>query len=107
MAPQEKPPKAPAAPSQKTPPSRRGPRPDISTFVGIVIALAGLIVGLLLEYGQIQDIVQGTAAMIVMSGTFGAVLVTNPMAVVIRAFRALRGVLIEDANSTQTTLEPL
>src|SRR5690242_19212214 len=107
MAPQEKPPKAPAAAPQKKPPSRRGPRPDISTFVGIVIALAGIIGGLLLEKGQIQDIVQGTAAMIVMGGTFGAVLVTNPMAVVIRAFRALRGVLIEDANSTSATIEML
>jgi chemotaxis protein MotA len=107
MPPQEKPKKAPAPAPQKKPASRTGSRPDISTFVGIAIALAGIIGGLLLEKGQIQDIVQGTAAMIVLGGTFGAVLVTNPMPVVMRAFRALRGVLVEDANSTPATIETL
>jgi chemotaxis protein MotA len=107
MAPQEKPQKAPAAAPAKKPASRPGSRPDVSTFAGIVIALAGIIGGLLLEKGQIQDIVQGTAAMIVLGGTFGAVLVTNPMPVVMRAFRALRGVLMEDANSTPATIEVL
>ena len=107
MAPQDKPQKAPAAAPPKKPASRSTSRPDVSTLVGIVIALAGIIGGLLLEKGQIQDIVQGTAAMIVLGGTFGAVLVTNPMPVVIRAFRALRGVLIEDANSTTATIEAL
>ena len=42
--------------------------------------MAGIIGGLILEKGSIQDLAQGTAAMIVLGGTFGAVLVTTPMA---------------------------
>lgn len=51
--------------------------------------MAGIIGGLLLERGSIQDIAQATAAMIVLGGTFGAVLVTTPLPVVLRAFRRL------------------
>jgi chemotaxis protein MotA len=97
---------APKAPAPK-PPKRRTVRPDVSTLFGIAIALAGIIGGLLLEKGQIQDIVQGTAAMIVLGGTFGAVLVTNPLPVVMRAFRALRGVFFEESNSTADTIDAL
>jgi chemotaxis protein MotA len=95
----------PAPPQGK--PNARAIRPDLSTLAGIVIALAGIIGGLLLEKGQLQDIVQGTAAMIVLGGTFGAVLVTNPLPVVIRALRGLRTVLVEEANSTAATIESL
>src|SRR5215472_15896909 len=91
------PPEAPKAPK---PAKRRAVRPDVSTVFGIAIALAGIIGGLLLEKGQIQDIVQGTAAMIVLGGTFGAVLVTNPLPVVMRAFRGLGGVFFEESSST-------
>jgi chemotaxis protein MotA len=102
MAPQETPKKAP-----KAAPKRPGARPDLATVVGIVMAMAGIIGGLLLEKGEIQDVVQGTAAMIVLGGTFGAVLVTTPWPVVIRAFRGLRGVLVEEASSTGTTIDAL
>src|SRR5215475_3942291 len=82
-------------------------RPDLATLAGIAIALAGIIGGLLLEKGQIQDVVQGTAAMIVLGGTFGAVLVTTPMPIVLRAFRGLRGVLVEESGTTSDTIEAL
>src|SRR5207342_2112314 len=62
-----------------------GPRPDLATISGIALAMAGIIGGLILEKGSIQDVAQGTAAMIVLGGTFGAVLVTTPMAHVLRA----------------------
>src|SRR6516225_976605 len=84
-----------------------GLRPDIATIAGLALALAGIIGGLLLEKGQIQDVVQGTAAMIVLGGTFGAVLVTTPLRVVLRAFRALRGVLLEESSSTADTIDAL
>jgi chemotaxis protein MotA len=102
MAPQDKPVKPPPVRAK-----RGGLRPDFSTLAGIVIALAGIIGGLLLEKGQIQDVVQGTAAMIVLGGTFGAVLVTTPLRVVLRAFRALRGVLLEESSSTADTIDAL
>jgi chemotaxis protein MotA len=74
---------------------------------GIGLALFGILGGLLLEKGSIQDIAQGTAAMIVLGGTFGAVLVTNPLAVVMRAIAGLKNILIEQTVSPDSTIETL
>ena len=70
---------APASPDKKAA-KTGGMRPDLATISGIGLAMAGIIGGLILEKGSIQDVAQGTAAMIVLGGTFGAVLVTTPMA---------------------------
>jgi chemotaxis protein MotA len=94
----------PEAPKAK---KKAGMKPDIATAVGIVLALAGILGGLILEKGQIQDILQGTAAMIVLGGTFGAVLITNPLPVVVRAFGGLSKVFMEAASSTPETIELL
>ena len=91
----------------KNPRKRPGRRPDFSTLIGIGLAFAGIIGGLLLEKGSIQDIVQSTAAMIVLGGTLGAVLVTNPLAVVRRAFRSLGAVFFETPSSSADTIEAL
>jgi chemotaxis protein MotA len=96
-----------AAETKKAPARKGGLRPDISTLGGIALALAGIVGGLILEKGSIQDIAQGTAAMIVLGGTFGAVLVTNPMPVVIRAFKRLVDVFFERSGSAPETLEAL
>jgi chemotaxis protein MotA len=101
-----------ATPSM-TPPSRKAAkasatsRPDVATLAGIAVALAGIIGGLLLEKGKIQDIMQLTAAMIVLGGTFGAVLVTTPLPVVVRAFGALRSVFFEHAVPLQAAIQDL
>jgi len=86
---------------------RSGPRPDFSTLGGIALALAGIIGGLILEKGSIQDLTQGTAAMIVFGGTFGAVLVTTPLSMMIRAFRGLGQVMLESSSDTVETIERL
>jgi chemotaxis protein MotA len=80
---------------------------DLATLGGIAIALLGILGGLLLEKGSIQDIAQATAAMIVLGGTFGAVLVTNPLSVVIRAFGGLRSILLEQTVSAEAAIETL
>jgi chemotaxis protein MotA len=87
--------------------SRTGPRPDLSTLGGIALALGGIIGGLILEKGSIQDLTQGTAAMIVFGGTFGAVLVTTPLSIVVRAVRGLGQILFEPPNDTVETIERL
>ncbi len=74
-------------------------RLDFSTLVGILLALGGVLGGLLLENGDIADIAQMTAALIVLGGTCGAVLVTTPLPVALRALRALREVLFERTGS--------
>jgi chemotaxis protein MotA len=82
-------------------------RPDYSTLAGIAIALAGILGGLLLEKGSMLDVTQATAALIVLGGTFGAVLVSTPLPVFLRALRALRGVFFESPVSTAALIESL
>src|SRR5690242_20624527 len=78
-------------------------RPDLATLGGIALALAGILGGLILEKGQISDVIQGTAALIVLGGTVGAVLVTTPLDVAARAFRALGSAFLEPADSNTET----
>jgi chemotaxis protein MotA len=84
-----------------------GMRPDVASVLGIALALAGIVGGLLLEKGKIRDIAQGTAAMIVLGGTFGAVLVTNPLSVVLRAFGAIQSVFFERTSSIPAAIEQM
>jgi chemotaxis protein MotA len=53
-------------------------KPDFSSLAGLVVALGGILGGLLLEGGSIRDVAQVTGAIIVLGGTLGAVLVTTP-----------------------------
>jgi chemotaxis protein MotA len=88
-------------------PKAPGLRPDIATLAGIAVALAGILGGLILEKGSIQDVAQVTAAMIVMGGTLGAVLVTTPLPVFVRACKGLGSAFLEPVNSTSETIDSL
>src|SRR5215831_10223591 len=96
-----------AAGSKRAKSSKKGLRPVLATLGGLVFALAGIIGGLLLEKGSINDIAQGTAALIVLGGTLGAVLVTSPLGVAKRAFRALGSVLFERKAATAEVIQDL
>jgi chemotaxis protein MotA len=80
---------------------------DKASFSGLVLAIAGILVGLLLEGGSVGQIVQPTAAMIVFGGTLGAVLLQFPLRTVVRAVRSLAHVFLEadrDGRELITTL---
>lgn len=96
---------APKPPAKKE--KKAGLKPDLATLGGIVLAMAGILGGLILEKGQLSDVMQGTAALIVLGGTFGAVLVTTPLPVVVRAFKGLGQVFFEAPGSTTETIEAL
>ena len=59
---------------------------DKASFAGIFLALGGILAGLLVEGGNLGQILQPTAAMIVLGGTLGAVLLQFPMRTVAAAF---------------------
>ena len=86
-------------------PKAGGTKPDLATLGGIALALAGILGGLVLEKGSIQDVAQATAAMIVFGGTIGAVLITNPLPVFIRACKALGQVFFERTLSPAATIQ--
>jgi chemotaxis protein MotA len=65
---------------------------DKSTLGGIGVALGGIAVGLYLDGGQVAQLLQPTAALIVFGGTIGAVMVQFPFAVVKQAFGQLMSV---------------
>lgn len=68
---------------------------DKATIGGIFLAVAGIVAGLLIEGGNLGQILQPTAAMIVFGGTMGAVLLQFPLATVFAAFRSLAQMFTE------------
>jgi chemotaxis protein MotA len=88
-------------------PKKPGRRPDMATLLGLALAMGGIVGGLLLEKGNIQDVAQATAALIVLGGTMGAVMVTTPMPVMLRAFRGLSAVFFEQPEGARETIPVL
>lgn len=62
---------------------------DAGSLGGILLALAGILAGLLLEGGHLGQVLQPTAAMIVFGGTLGAVMLQFPLKTVLAAARRL------------------
>jgi chemotaxis protein MotA len=62
---------------------------DKASILGVVLALAGIVAGLLMEGGNLGQVLQPTAALIVFGGTLGAVLLQFPLTTVGAACRAL------------------
>ena len=58
---------------------------DLLTIIGIVLSLGAILGGQVLEGGHLGSIMQLTAFIIVMGGTFGAVMVNYPMAIFLKA----------------------
>lgn len=80
---------------------------DKSTVGGLVLALGGVLAGLLLEGGNLSQILQPTAAMIVLGGTLGAVLIQYPLPVVINGLKRLAHVFIEPQQDAQSMIKLL
>lgn len=62
---------------------------DKGSIGGVFLAVAGILAGLLIEGGNLHQILQPTAALIVFGGTMGAVLLQFPLATVTAAFRSM------------------
>src|SRR5579864_8777901 len=82
-------------------------RPDFATIGGLILAIGGIVGGLLLEGGKIRDVAQITAAVIVFGGTFGAVMVTTPYPVLVRALRKLNLVFVDRAPRPGDAIEEI
>jgi chemotaxis protein MotA len=80
---------------------------DKSSLSGITLAVGGILAGLLLEGGNLRQILQPTAAMIVFGGTIGAVMLQFPLPVVVHAVRRLGSVFANSAQDPQQTIRRL
>jgi chemotaxis protein MotA len=80
---------------------------DKSTFGGIVIALVGIGAGLVLDGGRLAQVIQPTAALIVLGGTIGAVMVQYPLPIVLQALMQLKEVFLSKEPESDALVQNL
>lgn len=68
-------------------------RLDTGTLLGLLLAVAGIFGAQWIDGGRVESLLQGTAFLIVVAGTVGAVLVQTPAPVFARALRMSRWAL--------------
>ncbi len=85
--------------------SRR--RIDRGTLFGMLLAISGVVAGLLLDGGTVRQIVQPTAALIVLGGTLGAVMMQFPLPALRGTAQALRHAFYEPRIVTAELIEQL
>jgi chemotaxis protein MotA len=80
---------------------------DKSSIAGVFLAVAGILAGLFIEGGNLSQILQPTAALIVLGGTLGAVLLQFPLSTVIASFRNLGRVFRVPRQNTSELIKQL
>lgn len=80
---------------------------DKGSFSGAILAITGIIAGLLMEGGSLGQIVQPTAALIVFGGTMGAVLLQFPLSTVGAAFRRMAHVFAAPRKQSDALMRML
>jgi chemotaxis protein MotA len=82
-------------------------KPDLASLAGLVVGFGGILLGLVMEGGKMQDVSQVTAAIIVLGGTIGAVMVTTPQSVLLGAVRRLAVVFVDKAPDPSVITDDL
>ena len=74
---------------------------DIASVGGIVLALVAILGAMMMEGGNMGQVTQLTAAMIVIGGTAGAVLVQFPLNVFLAAVKGVMGVFLHKSADSE------
>ena len=75
---------------------------DIASIGGIVVAIVGILAGMMIEGGSIGQITQPTAALIVVGGTMGAVMLQFPLKTFLAALKqAMKVFFSSDADGDE------
>src|SRR5579871_4608266 len=82
-------------------------RPDFASIAGLAVAIGALLGGLTMEGGKVADVTQVTAAIIVLGGTLGAVMVTSPMSSLASALSGLKKVFFEEVIDPQAAIDDI
>ncbi len=80
---------------------------DLATIFGILLALAGIVGGLILEGGSLVQILQPTAAMIVLGGTIGAVMVAFPLGTFMQAMKGILRIVLPKQSNPEKIIEDI
>ncbi|MGA7884758.1 MAG: flagellar motor protein [Acidobacteriaceae bacterium] len=80
---------------------------DTGSLGGILLAIAGILAGLLLEGGHLGQVLQPTAAMIVFGGTLGAVMLQFPLRTVVAAAQRLARLFLHRSDGGEALLHQI
>ena len=80
---------------------------DITTILGVILGLGGILLGATLEGLPLSTIIQPTAAMIVFGGTFGATLLQFPLNNVMKALKLIPRVLISKGGDPGPVIQKI
>lgn len=80
---------------------------DIASIGGIALALIGILAGMMIEGGSISQVMQPTAAMIVIGGTMGAVMLQFPMGILLASLRQVMRIFIAGKSEDEEILRQL
>lgn len=87
--------------------SKSSAKPDLATVGGLLLALGGIAGGLIMDGGKLQDVAQVSAAVIVLGGTIGAVMITTPLSVLIRAGKQLGSLFFSKTDSVSDKVDEI
>ena len=80
---------------------------DIASIGGIVLAIVGILAGMMIEGGSITQITQPTAALIVVGGTAGAVMLQFPLKTFLAALKQAMKIFISGGADGEEVLKQL
>ncbi|MBS1814281.1 MAG: flagellar motor protein [Acidobacteria bacterium] len=80
---------------------------DLASIGGLALAIIGILAGMMIEGGSIGQITQPTAAMIVIGGTAGAVMLQFPLKTFIAAIKSAIGVFLHKGADGEATVNQL
>jgi chemotaxis protein MotA len=80
---------------------------DIASIGGIALAIIGILAGMMVEGGSISQITQPTAAMIVIGGTAGAVMLQFPMNILLAALKQVMRIFFSGDTDEEAILKQL
>lgn len=80
---------------------------DIASIGGIIVALLGILSGMMMEGGKISQITQPTAALIVIGGTVGAVMLQFPLDIFLAALKKIVRIFLPGKSSNEEVLNQI
>jgi chemotaxis protein MotA len=80
---------------------------DILSLIGLILGIGALLLGQYLEGGHASTLINGPAAMIVLGGSIGAIMLQSPMATFIRSLRMLSWIFFPPRLAADEAIEKL
>lgn len=80
---------------------------DLASIIGLTLAAVAILGGQALEGGSIRSIIQPTAAIIVLGGTFGACLLQFPLLVALGSFKAIFKAFQEPKTNNKEVIQEI